>query len=99
MFFADRIRINGARPKKKSQTIREGDEIDIIHKPNELNPDFIDVSRIEIVQLGEELEEDDEDMIEVKGDDDEDYRIPAVLKRYKRLTVENYKQKWKGPVE
>jgi ribosomal 50S subunit-recycling heat shock protein len=99
MFYADRIRVNGERPKKKSQVMREGDEIDILQKSNEKNPDFIDISRIEIARLGEEIEEDDEDMIDVKGSDDEDYRIPAVLKRYKRLTVENYKQKWKGPVE
>jgi len=99
MFYADRIRVNGDRPKKKSQIMREGDEIDIIQKPNEKNPEFIDVSRIEIVSLGEEMEDDDEDMIEEKGSDDDDFRIPAVLKRYKRLTVENYKQKWKGPVE
>lgn len=100
-FYDDRVRVNGARPKKKSQLIYEGDEVDIIRSKNELNPEFLDVSRIEVVQLGEEEEIDNESLSgdEEESDTEGSARIPATLKRYKRLTIENYDEPWKGPVE
>ena len=99
-FYEDRIRLNGGRPKKKSQLLTEGDEVDIVRGPNRNNPAFLDVSRVEIVKLGDE-----EDNVEDEDDDGDDSdsdggnKFPAILKRYKSLTIENYEEPWKGSVD
>lgn len=90
--YDDRVRVNGVRPEKKSQTIYEGDEIDLVRGYNELNPDqFIDVSRIEVVKLKDPDDDDSSD-----SDDEKDFRIPASLRRSKQLTIRNYSPPWRG---
>jgi len=94
-YFEDRIRVNGERAKKKSMMLYEGDEVDIVRGVNKLNQLFIDVSRVEIVRIG------DSPSGNVNNDsDDEDSseKISAVLKRYKHFTIQNYPSPWKGNV-
>jgi len=91
-FYDDRIRLDGERPAKKSQEIHEGSQIDIVRKINELNPKFLDVTRVEVIDLefkgsSEESEEDS---------DDAEGKIPVVLKTFKLLTIDNYADPWKG---
>jgi hypothetical protein len=96
-FYEDRIRVNGERPKKKSQMVAEGDEVDIVRGINKLNPLFIDVSRVDLIEVGDSGgagdDEDDE-----SGTEDEGDKIPAVIKRYKLLTIQNYAVPWKGNI-
>jgi hypothetical protein len=51
---------------------------------------------VEIVKLddGDSVGDDEDDE---SGDDAE--KFTAVLKRYKSLTIENYEEPWKGPVQ
>jgi len=51
MFYENKIRINGEKLKKKSQSIQEGDEIDILKGPDIKNPSFMNVARVEILAL------------------------------------------------
>jgi hypothetical protein len=69
-----------------------------------MNPLFIDVNRVEILEIGNPTSASSSDK-----DDEEDYdsgdenegtsdKTPIVLKRYKNLTIENYSTPWKGNV-
>ena len=89
IFFSDRIRVNGVRPKKKSQIVNEKDEIDIILRYNVKNPEFLDVNRVEILKLEGYSREEGEDS-------DDEAKMPAVLKRSKNLTIENYPTPFRG---
>ncbi|XP_076265164.1 mitochondrial transcription rescue factor 1 [Rhynchophorus ferrugineus] len=51
MFYDSKIRINGKKLLKKSTSIHEGDEIDIVKGPDVRNPNFITVARVEILTL------------------------------------------------
>jgi len=98
-FYDDRVRVNGERPKKKSLEVYEGDEVDVVRNYNSLNPDsFIDVSRLEIMEIGDDNSrkgaQDDDDASD--DDDEAKSKIKAVLRRSKLLTIRNYKQPWKG---
>ncbi|ODM93139.1 hypothetical protein Ocin01_13541 [Orchesella cincta] len=94
-FYDDRIRINGERPKKKSQEVFEGDEVDVVRGVNSLNPEnFIDVSRVEIVDI--KLDAGGDDDADSDDEDKSKAKIPAVLRRSKLLTVRNYSPPWKG---
>lgn len=53
-----------------------GDEIDLIKGPNAMNPDFLDVSRVIVIAADYQADLE---------------RVAAILKRYKSLTIENYK--------
>ncbi|OXA43683.1 mitochondrial transcription rescue factor 1 [Folsomia candida] len=97
-FYEDRIRVNGVRAKKKSQVLDEGDEVDIVRGPNQSNPLFIDVNRVEIVEVGETKDKNEDDF-ESDSDDEGQTKIPMTLKRYKNLTIENYPVPWKGNVQ
>lgn len=81
--------MNGVRAKKKSQVLDEGDEVDIVRGPNQSNPLFIDVNRVEIVEVGETKDKNEDDF-ESDSDDEGQTKIPMTLKRYKNLTIENY---------
>lgn len=92
--YDDRVRVNGERPKKKSITLDEGDEVDVVRGFNKLNPEkFLDVNRVEVIEITVEDKADtDED-----SDDESSTKIPAVLRRSKMLTIKNYTPPWKGP--
>ncbi|CAG7726182.1 unnamed protein product, partial [Allacma fusca] len=87
--YGDRVRVNGDRPKKKSQVVSEGDEVDLVRRYNATNPSFLDVSRLEILEMGQYIRFREDD-------DDDDAKIPAKVKRYKNLTIENYRVPVKG---
>ncbi|XP_050313999.1 mitochondrial transcription rescue factor 1 [Anthonomus grandis grandis] len=55
-FYENRIRVNGQKISKKSATVQEGDEVDLIKGPDLKNPNFIYVARVEVlsVKAGEE---------------------------------------------
>jgi len=86
MFYENRIRLNGERMSKKSKLVDEGDEVDVIREINQKNPNFLNVSRVEILKF---LEDEDDD------DSDKKYIVMKV-KRTKSLVIENYEDKWKG---
>jgi len=73
-FYESKIRVNGERILKKSKQMNIGDEIDIIKGYNDLNPVFLDVSRVIIISA--------------KNSDTE--KIMVVLKRFKQLVIDNY---------
>ncbi|XP_055324800.1 uncharacterized protein LOC129579147 [Sitodiplosis mosellana] len=51
LFYESKIRINGKKVAKKSMDILKECEIDVIKGPSPENPDFLLVSRIEILQV------------------------------------------------
>lgn len=58
-FYESRIRVNGEKVSKKSHTLNVGDEVDLIKGLSPNNPDFLLVSRVEILSAkldGDELE-------------------------------------------
>lgn len=58
-FYNSQIRVNGDKVMKKSHTLEEGDEIDLVKGPSSNNPDFLLVSRVEVISVkldGDELE-------------------------------------------
>lgn len=50
-FYENRIRVNGEKVTKKSQTLEVGDEVDLVKGPSPQNSDFLLVSRIEILSV------------------------------------------------
>lgn len=50
-FYEGRLRINGKKPAKKSDTVQSGDELDFIKGADLLNKDFLSVSRIEVIDV------------------------------------------------
>lgn len=65
-----------------SLQLQVGDEVDVIRSLSPMNPEFLLVSRIEIlsVKAGEE-------------------HITVKLRRFKSLTVENYRDPWRESVD
>lgn len=57
-----------------------GDEVDVIKGVNSRNPAFLDVSRVNVVAA--DVDESQE-------------KIIVILKRYKSLTIENYKDPYR----
>lgn len=78
-FYESRIRVNGEKVSKKSHTLDVGDEVDLIIGPSPNNPDFLFVSRVEVMSA--------------KLDGDE---LEVKLKKFKRLLIDNYDNKWKS---
>ncbi|KAK2723228.1 mitochondrial transcription rescue factor 1-like isoform X2 [Artemia franciscana] len=76
-FYASRIKVNGQKVDKKSKQLFLGDTIDLMLGPSKMNPDFIDVGRVEIID------------VEVDDDLDQTKRVIVELKRWKSLTIEN----------
>lgn len=61
LFYENKIRVNGQKINKKSEQVGEGDEIDVIKGPSPNNPDFLVVSRVDILSM-----KPDSDSISVK---------------------------------
>ncbi|VVC24616.1 RNA-binding S4 domain [Cinara cedri] len=58
-FYNSQIRVNGKKISKKSHTLEVGDEVDLVKGPSPNNPDFLIVSRVEVISTkldGDELE-------------------------------------------
>lgn len=60
-FYESRVRVNGEKIFKKSHRVNVGDEIDVIKGVNNVNPDILNVARVEIISV-----KPDEDEICVK---------------------------------
>ncbi|XP_012252246.2 mitochondrial transcription rescue factor 1 isoform X1 [Athalia rosae] len=52
-FYESKLRINGNKVLKKGERCKIGDEIDLIRGVSSTNPDFLSVSRIEILNVKE----------------------------------------------
>jgi len=81
-FYESKIRVNGNRVLKKSKQMNIGDEIDLIKGYNELNPVFLDISRVMIIS----------------AENTDTEKIAVILKRFKQLVVENYPDSFKKAV-
>jgi len=58
-FYESRIRVNGEKVLKKSHSLEVGDEVDLVKGPSPNNPDFLLVSRVEVLSAkldGDELD-------------------------------------------
>ncbi|XP_069948876.1 conserved oligomeric Golgi complex subunit 3-like [Cherax quadricarinatus] len=75
-FYGSKLRINGQRMLKKGQQLHEGDEIDVIKAPCDLNPNLLNISRVVILKVG-------------KYDEDSD-KVMVILRKYSQLLVEMY---------
>ncbi|CAH1375778.1 unnamed protein product [Tenebrio molitor] len=56
LFYESKIRVNGQKLMKKSDSVNEGDEIDIIKGVSVSNPDFLTVARVEILGITDKHE-------------------------------------------
>nr|XP_046489172.1 mitochondrial transcription rescue factor 1 [Neodiprion pinetum] len=79
-FYESKIRVNGKKLLKKSSQLYIGDEIDLIRGPSPTNPNFLLVSRVQL--------------LDAKGDN-ENENIRVKLTRHKSLVIENYDEPWK----
>ncbi|KAK5645356.1 hypothetical protein RI129_006656 [Pyrocoelia pectoralis] len=50
-FYESKIRVNGKKLLKKSDLAQEGDELDIIKSVDITNPNFLNVARVEVLQI------------------------------------------------
>ncbi|XP_067137324.1 mitochondrial transcription rescue factor 1 isoform X2 [Centruroides vittatus] len=74
------VRLNGEKIYKKGTKVNVGDEVDLIKGINEKNEDFLDISRLII-----------KDILLKSGLG----KCLVIVHKYRTLTVENYKDKWK----
>ncbi|XP_019870618.2 mitochondrial transcription rescue factor 1 [Aethina tumida] len=56
IFYESKIRLNGQKVLKKSVTVKEGDEIDVIKGLSVNNPNFLTVARVEVLFAAEKDE-------------------------------------------
>jgi hypothetical protein len=56
LFYESKIRVNGQKLMKKSDSVNEGDEIDIIKGVSVSNPNFLTVARVEILGITDKHE-------------------------------------------
>ncbi|KAJ9594138.1 hypothetical protein L9F63_014454, partial [Diploptera punctata] len=56
LFYDSKIRVNGKKIIKKSARVNVGDEIDVIRSTSRMNPNFLVISRIEIISAKAEEE-------------------------------------------
>ncbi|GAU98283.1 hypothetical protein RvY_09449 [Ramazzottius varieornatus] len=75
MFYEGRLRLNGEKVTKKSAEAAVGDELDVVIGYNENNPEFLDVQRIVVDEIGNAI---------AKG------KITVTVRVWKTLVVENY---------
>ncbi|XP_054266117.1 mitochondrial transcription rescue factor 1 isoform X1 [Macrosteles quadrilineatus] len=75
-FYEGSLRVNGVKPSKKNHQLKEGDEVDVIKGVSPMNPEFLSISRIEILS--------------VKEDPDEDDQLLLKIRRTKTMYIENY---------
>ncbi|KAF0289362.1 uncharacterized protein FJT64_012379 [Amphibalanus amphitrite] len=83
-FYSNSIYLNGERLDKKKHSVTIEDEVDVVRGLNTLNPSFIDVHRVEVLDIQRSRTDPDKLVIKVK--------------RFKRLTIDNYARPWKPPV-
>lgn len=76
LFYGSKIRHNTNKVVKKSTPISLGDEVDVIIGSHEENENLLDVQRVLLKAVGREKSKKD--------------RIMVKLRRWKKLTVENY---------
>jgi len=79
-FYSSKIYVNGEKLLKKSDQLTVEDEVDVVHNLNALNADFLDISRVEVLDVHRSRP---------------DERIAVKIRRARRLTVQNYAQPWK----
>jgi len=77
VFYNGKVRVNSVLPPKKSVEVRENDVIDVILRPNAQNDKFTDVYRFIIQSIQSETTH--------RG------RIAMKIRRWKQLTVDEYK--------
>lgn len=77
-FYDSRIRVNGYKAPKKSETMGSQDVIDFILGRNAENHEFLDVVRIEIKDVP--------DITSGTG------RVKLPIRRYNKLTIQNYEE-------
>lgn len=51
MFYENKVRLNGEKLSKKSVSVQENDEIDLIKGPDPKNSNFIIVARLEVISM------------------------------------------------
>lgn len=51
MFYENRIRVNGEKLLKKNVNVNEGDEVDVIKCVSPLNPEYLNVARVEVLSI------------------------------------------------
>jgi len=84
MFFDHRIRVNGERLGKKSDSISLEDQVDLIRGINPDNPDFLDIFRFEVIDIP--------DISSSTG------RVKVKVRVFQKLTVEQYREPYTGSV-
>ncbi|XP_046672465.1 mitochondrial transcription rescue factor 1 [Homalodisca vitripennis] len=77
-FYQGNIRVNGKKPNKKSFQLKIGDEVDLIRGVSPMNPEYLSVSRVEVISVKEEGDEDEEDQLAIR------------LRVSKTMYIENY---------
>lgn len=51
MFYENRIRVNGEKLLKKNVNVNEEDEVDVIKGVSPLNPEHLNVARVEVISI------------------------------------------------
>ncbi|XP_037094605.1 mitochondrial transcription rescue factor 1-like isoform X2 [Pollicipes pollicipes] len=80
-FYSSSIYLNGEKLIKKSHPLTVDDEVDVVRGENALNTSFLDVSRVQVL-----------DIHRSRSDPD---KLTLKVRRFKQLTVENYSSPWK----
>lgn len=57
LFYESKIRLNGRKVYKKSHQVEVGDEIDVIKGLSVSNPDFLQIARVEVLDIAKKGEE------------------------------------------
>lgn len=79
-FYSNSIYLNGEKLDKKKHSVAMEDEVDVVREQNSLNPAFIDVQRVEVLDIQHSPDPD---------------KLAIKVRRFKRLTIDNYASPWK----
>lgn len=82
MFYDGRLRVNGERISKKSELLKEGDEIDAILGLNVENSEMLDVVRCQILKV--------DDKASSTG------RAKVMLRKHGKMVINNYSDPYTG---
>lgn len=69
--------------------------MDVVRGINKGNPKFLDVSRVEVMEIADS-EHKDEEKVDSESSDEETGKTFVTLRRCKVLTIQNYDLPWKG---
>ncbi|CAH0382814.1 unnamed protein product [Bemisia tabaci] len=83
-FYESRVMVNGKKSLKKSDVVKLGDEVDIVHGYHPDSPKFLLVSRVELKAVEPIDEDNPEEGIRVK------------VFRHKNIKINNYTPPWKS---